>query len=83
MNDAQHMKEVCNAMTILGLTAREQGEILAIVASVLHLGNIDVNEEQGTAVLDNFAHIFAAAEVREFDKHQRHFSRDETSLREH
>ncbi|KAF6200600.1 hypothetical protein GE061_005043 [Apolygus lucorum] len=63
MHDAQRMKEVCNAMTILGLTAREQGEILAIVASVLHLGNIDVTEEQGLAVLDNFAHIFAAAEL--------------------
>ncbi|CAA9999891.1 unnamed protein product [Nesidiocoris tenuis] len=63
LNDARHLKEVCNAMTILGLSAREQGEILAIVASVLHLGNIDVSEQQGVAVLDNFAHIFAAAEL--------------------
>nr|BAN20553.1 myosin i [Riptortus pedestris] len=49
ISDAEQMGEVCQAMHVMGISAREQGEIMAIVASILHLGNIEVKETGGIA----------------------------------
>lgn len=64
MDDAKQMIEVSKALKTLGLSDKEQNEIMAIVASVLHLGNIGVVEEKGQAVLNNTNHLKYAAEVR-------------------
>uniref|UniRef100_A0A023FBM3 Putative myosin class ii heavy chain n=1 Tax=Triatoma infestans TaxID=30076 RepID=A0A023FBM3_TRIIF len=63
MDDAKQMTEVCKAMKTLGLSIKEQSEIMAIIASVLHLGNIGVLEEKGRAVLNNTSHLKYAAEL--------------------
>lgn len=49
INDVHQMGEVCQAMHVMGISAREQGEIMAIVASILHLGNVEVKETGGIA----------------------------------
>jgi myosin heavy subunit len=36
-------------MTVIELTDQEQDDIFAIVASVLHMGNVGFTEEDGTA----------------------------------
>ena len=64
ISDAPKMKEVLDAMSIMGISAQEQNEIMAIVATVLHLGNIGIIEEEGMAVLTNKFHVEAAASVR-------------------
>jgi myosin-1 len=57
------MKEVLEAMLVMGISTREQSEIMAIAASVLHLGNIGITEEEGLAVLTNTTHAKTAAMV--------------------
>ncbi|CAH1403950.1 unnamed protein product [Nezara viridula] len=63
MNDAHQMGEVCQAMHVMGITAREQGEIMAIVASILHLGNIKVKEKDGIAQIISQDHLRHAASL--------------------
>ncbi|XP_014240343.1 myosin-IB isoform X2 [Cimex lectularius] len=63
MNDAKQMSAVWQAMHTLGLTPEEQEEIMAIVASVLHLGNIGVGDDQGKAFLNNSYHISCTAKL--------------------
>lgn len=57
------MSEVCQAMHVMGITAREQGEIMAIVASVLHLGNIHMQERGGKAEITSAEHLKYATNV--------------------
>jgi len=40
MNDIEDYAEVRQAMTVVGMSAKEQQEVLGIVAGILHIGNI-------------------------------------------
>ncbi|KAK9503588.1 hypothetical protein O3M35_010117 [Rhynocoris fuscipes] len=83
VDDARQMKEVCKAMNTLGLTSREQGEIMAIVASVLHLGNIGVVEDKGQAVLNNTDHLKYAAELLGCDEKEFNLSLTQRTILAH
>lgn len=49
IDDSQQFQQVRKAMTVIELTDQEQDDILAIVASVLHMGNVGFTEEEGKA----------------------------------
>lgn len=44
VNDLQYFEETLNALRLLEFTEREQDDMLKILASVLHLGNITFHE---------------------------------------
>lgn len=49
INDSQQFQQVRKAMTVIELTDQEQDDIFAIVASVLHMGNVGFTEEDSKA----------------------------------
>ena len=49
INDGQQFQQVKKAMSVIELTDQEQDDIFAIVASVLHMGNVGFTEEDGKA----------------------------------
>jgi myosin-1 len=49
IDDHQQFQQVRKAMTVIELTEQEQNDIFAIVASVLHMGNVGFTEEDGKA----------------------------------
>jgi myosin heavy subunit len=49
IDDSQQFQQVRKAMTVIELTDQEQDNIFAIVASVLHMGNVGFTEEEGKA----------------------------------
>lgn len=49
IDDGQQFQQVRRAMTVIELTDQEQDDIFAIVASVLHMGNVGFTEENGKA----------------------------------
>jgi myosin-1 len=49
IDDHQQFRQVRKAMEVIELTAQEQEDIFAIVASVLHMGNVGFTEEEGKA----------------------------------
>ncbi|XP_037936316.1 unconventional myosin IC isoform X2 [Teleopsis dalmanni] len=49
INDAENFRTVKQAMTIIDFSADEQNEIFSIIASVLHLGNINFTEDGGNS----------------------------------
>ncbi|XP_064540131.1 unconventional myosin IC isoform X1 [Drosophila montana] len=53
INDADNFKQVQQALSVIDFSAEEQREIFAIVASILHLGNIGFNEVEGNAQVNS------------------------------
>ena len=53
IDDADNFKQVQQAMTVIDFSASEQKEIFHIIASVLHLGNVQFIEEEGKAKIKN------------------------------
>jgi myosin-1 len=49
IDDHQQFQQVRKAMTVIELTDQEQEDIFAIVASVLHMGNVGFTEEESKA----------------------------------
>lgn len=49
IDDSQQFQQVRKAMAVIELTEQEQEDIFAIVASVLHMGNVGFTEEEGQA----------------------------------
>ena len=49
INDSQQFQQVRKAMTVIELTDQERDDIFAIVASVLHMGNVGFTEVDGKA----------------------------------
>lgn len=49
IDDASNFHAIRRAMDVIELSGQEQNEILQIVASVLHLGNVGFTEEEGQA----------------------------------
>ncbi|KAG5682114.1 hypothetical protein PVAND_011493 [Polypedilum vanderplanki] len=71
LDDANNFKVVMNAMNTIEIPKEEQDELLDIVASVLHLGNITfgVGEKGHSTVYENEAvHAFANILGIEFDQ---------------
>jgi myosin-1 len=51
IDDRQQFQQVRKAMEVIELTEQEQEDIFAIVASVLHMGNVGFTEEEGKALI--------------------------------
>jgi myosin-1 len=49
IDDSKQFQQVRKAMTVMELTDQEQDDIFAIVASVLHMGNVGFTEENSKA----------------------------------
>jgi myosin-1 len=49
IDDHRQFQQVRKAMTVIELTEQEQEDIFAIVASVLHMGNVGFTEEESKA----------------------------------
>lgn len=63
IKDAENFKGVQNAMTVIDFSTEEQREILKIIASVLHMGNIGFTEEEGKAKILKPESVQAITEV--------------------
>ncbi|XP_026275378.2 unconventional myosin IC isoform X2 [Frankliniella occidentalis] len=62
-NDRADFAAVCKAMNTMELSQADQDAILAIVASVLHLGNITFTEVEGVATVERPQDVATVAEL--------------------
>lgn len=63
INDAEDFKTIQQAMKVIDFSEEEQREILSIVASVLHLGNVGFTEEEGIAKIAQTEAVAAIAKL--------------------
>lgn len=63
LNDKNAFHDVQKALTILEFTKKEQKEIFALVASVLHLGNVGFTVDEGTTLLSKTDSVEIISEV--------------------
>lgn len=63
IDDANQYKEVVKAMKTMEMSQQEQDDLFAIVASVLHMGNVGFTEEDGVATILKPASVDAVAAV--------------------
>lgn len=63
IDDANQYKEVIRAMKTMEMSQKEQDDLFAIVASVLHMGNVGFTEEDGVATILKPASVDAVATV--------------------
>lgn len=63
IDDVHQYKEVIKAMSTMEMFQQEQDDLFAIVASVLHMGNVGFTEEDGIAKILKFASVDAVASV--------------------
>jgi len=63
IDDANQYKEVVQAMKTMEMSQQEQNDLFAIVASVLHMGNVGFSEEEGVATILKPASVDAVAMV--------------------
>lgn len=63
IDDAGQYQRVIEAMKIVEMSQREQDDLFAIVASVLHLGNVGFTEEEGVAQILKPASVEAVSSV--------------------
>lgn len=63
IDDANQYKEVIQAMKTMEMSQKEQDDLFAIVASVLHMGNVGFTEEDGVATILKPASVDAIASV--------------------
>ncbi|XP_043514195.1 unconventional myosin IC isoform X1 [Frieseomelitta varia] len=61
IDDAVQYNEVIKAMKTMEMTQQEQDDLFAIVASVLHMGNVGFTEEDGVAQILKPASVEAVA----------------------
>lgn len=66
IDDANQYKEVIKAMKTMEMSQQEQNDLFAIVASVLHMGNVGFTEEDGVATILKPASVDAIATVTIF-----------------
>ncbi|KAG8231099.1 hypothetical protein J437_LFUL011178 [Ladona fulva] len=67
-NDAHDFQETLKAMTVMGLSEREQSNILQLVAGVLHLGNIQFVEKGNYADVADLGSLDFPAYLFEINK---------------
>lgn len=70
VNDKENFEEICQAMKICDFSSTEQESLFAIVAAVLHLGNITHVEDQGVAKLSHNGHETYVADLLGCPKEQ-------------
>jgi len=63
IDDTNQYKEVIQAMKTMEMSQQEQNDLFAIVASVLHMGNVGFTEEEGMAKILKPASVDAVANV--------------------
>jgi len=63
IDDVNQYKEVIRAMKTMEMSQTEQDDLFAIVASVLHMGNVGFTEEDGVATILKPASVDAIATV--------------------
>ena len=63
INDAQEFNETKHAMKVIGMTDDEQSEVFRLVASVLHVGNIEFKAGGKGAEIDNQKIVEIAASL--------------------
>jgi len=63
IDDINQYKEVIQAMKTMEMSQQEQNDLFAIVASVLHMGNVGFTEEEGVAKILKPASVDAVANV--------------------
>ncbi|XP_063220851.1 unconventional myosin-Ie-like [Bacillus rossius redtenbacheri] len=66
-NDAHDFQETLRAMSVMRMTEAEQGDVLKVVAGVLHLGNIDFVEKGNYAEVENDSFVEIPAYILEID----------------
>jgi hypothetical protein len=47
VDDAEQFEDTCEAFDLLGVHQDEQAKIFQVLAAILHLGNIDIGEDDG------------------------------------
>ncbi|XP_049432944.1 unconventional myosin-Ic-A-like [Epinephelus fuscoguttatus] len=57
INDRSDWKTVKKALTVIGFSEEEVEELLNIIASVLHLGNVQYGGEEGTVCITSDTQI--------------------------
>lgn len=62
-SDRADFQATCRAMSTMELGREDQDAIMAIVASVLHLGNVTFTEVDGVAAVERPQEVAAVAEV--------------------
>lgn len=70
LNDKNAFHDVQKALTILEFTKKEQKEIFALVASVLHLGNVGFTVDEGTTLLSKTDSVEIISELLGADLEQ-------------
>lgn len=63
IDDANQYQEVIRAMKTMEMSQQERDDLFAIVASVLHMGNVGFTEEDGVATILKPASVDAIAKV--------------------
>ncbi|XP_020296336.1 myosin-IB isoform X2 [Pseudomyrmex gracilis] len=63
IDDTNKYKEVVQAMKTMEMSQQEQDDLFAIVASVLHMGNVGFSEEDGVATILKPASVDAVAKL--------------------
>ncbi|XP_043282313.1 unconventional myosin IC [Venturia canescens] len=63
IDDAGQYRQVIDAMKTVEMTQQEQDDLFAIVASVLHLGNVGFTEEEGVAQILKPASVEAVSSL--------------------
>lgn len=67
IDDTAQYQVVRAAMTTIELTEEEQDDIFAIVASVLHMGNVGMTEDDSKAIVSKRESVDTIAKVRKKD----------------
>ncbi|XP_046992260.1 unconventional myosin IC isoform X1 [Schistocerca americana] len=63
IDDRAQFQTVKSALSTIELTDKEQDDIFAIVASVLHMGNVGMTEVEGRAVVSKLESVEAIAQL--------------------
>jgi len=61
--DSKKYKETLHALQILEFNLEEKMDILKIIASILHLGNVKVHEHDQMSKIENISTIRIVADV--------------------
>ncbi|XP_043474032.1 unconventional myosin IC isoform X3 [Leptopilina heterotoma] len=63
IDDASQYREVIEAMKVMEISQQEQDDLFAIVASVLHVGNVGFTETEGVATILKPASVEAVSKL--------------------
>jgi myosin-5 len=68
VNDVDEFKVTCDALKIIGINEHQQFELFKILAALLHIGNINIENSRNEAILsDKDTHLLHAANLLGID----------------